>query len=139
MDSSGSLTPAQDTPKVRTPSHHLIRNRHHLSHPDGRQIHIAQTPEDHLKLQDELSKACPEDDFHVMIQGSTEHFAVIRELHAHHEARRESLRQEHGSVFEQFEKVREDLDHLARELNQMSDHGVRPSIKPSTGHRVHQT
>ncbi|OAP63445.1 hypothetical protein AYL99_02672 [Fonsecaea erecta] len=96
----------------------------HFIHPDGRKIHIAHTPEEHVKLQKELSQQHGPDEFDVVISGSPEHLAVVRELHAHHTARRDTLRETHGAVFHEFEKVRDDLDHLSSELNQLTHHGV---------------
>ena len=49
---------------------------------------------------------------------------MIQELHAHHEARRESLRERHSTVYDEFEKVRSDLDTLAAELHHISEHGI---------------
>ena len=126
MDTSGTVTPSVYTPRLES-GVTSPRNRQrirHLTHPDGRSIHVVQTPEEHLKLKTELSKTTPDGDFDVIIQGTTEHFAIIRELHAHHEAQREGLKLQHGEIYDQFEKVKEDLDHLNHELNKMTDSGV---------------
>lgn len=112
-------------------SHHLhlpgqghARRLKHFVLPNGRKVHIAQTPEDQARLLKELTHEDPGANFDVLIQGTPEAHSVIRELHAHSEARRESLRLEHGEIYEQFEKVKDELDHLSGELNKISDHGV---------------
>jgi hypothetical protein len=129
-----ALSPGGQTPTgIQSPP--LEQNRHphtehareklrHLVHYDGRRIHIAHTPEEHVKLQKELSQNQGSDQFDVVIAGSPEHLAVIRELHAHHSTRRDTLRDTHGEIFSEFEKVRDDLDHLSHELSQLTHHGV---------------
>ena len=136
---AGILSPAAGSPGAQTPTeilspqqeepHHAhighAKDRlRHLVHPDGRRIHIAHTPEEHLKLQKELSEIHSSDTFDVVISGSPEHLAVVRELHAHHSAKREDFRTTHGHVFNEFEKIRDDLDNLSRELNELTHHGV---------------
>jgi hypothetical protein len=113
-----------------TPHHHHLpdeghaRRLKHFVHPNGRRIHIASTPEEQARLLKELTHEDPNVNFDVLIQGTPEAHSVIRELHAHSEARRDSLRLEHGEVYEQFEKVKEELDQLSGELNKITDHGV---------------
>ncbi|KAJ9610550.1 hypothetical protein H2200_005327 [Cladophialophora chaetospira] len=102
---------------------HAKERLRHLIHPDGRKIHIAHTPEEHIKLQNQLRQQGAEQ-FDVVISGSPEHLAIVRELHAHHAARRNTLRELHGEVYNEFEKVRDDLDHLSQELNNLTHHGV---------------
>ena len=128
------LSPGTQTPTgVQSPQlgpHHHPHVEHakerlrHLVHPDGRRIHIAHTPEEHVKLQKDLSQQEGSNQFDVVISGSPEHLAIVRELHAHHSARRETLRNIHGEVYNEFEKVRNDLDHLSQELNHLTHHGV---------------
>ena len=48
----------------------------------------------------------------------------MRELHEHHQKRREALRQEHGDIYEQFAAVHRELEALSSELNAMSEHGT---------------
>ncbi|OAG40414.1 hypothetical protein AYO21_05314 [Fonsecaea monophora] len=103
---------------------HAKEKLRHFIHPDGRKIHIAHTPEEHAKLHKELSQQHGPDEFDVVISGTPEHLAVVRELHAHHSAQRDTLRERHGDIFYEFEKVRDDLDHLSNELNQLTHHGV---------------
>lgn len=117
MESLGAAT-SEHHPHSRSQ-----RLRHYV-HPNGRHIHIAHTPEDHGRLHQELIQEYPEQDFDILIQGTSEHFALIRELHSHHETRRESLRQQHGDLFDQFEAVQEELNHLSQELGKVTDQGV---------------
>ena len=105
--------------------HHAKESiRRHLVHPDGRRIQIAHTPEEHFKLQNQLREQGRNAEFDVVLSGSPEHLAVVRELHAHHSARRDTLRDTHGEVYHEFERVRDDLDHLSNELNHLTHHGV---------------
>jgi hypothetical protein len=123
MVSPGTATP---TPRhLHLPGEGHARRLKHFVLPNGRRIHIAPTPEDRARLLKELTHEDPEANFDVLIQGTPEAHSVIRELHAHSEARRESLRLEHGEVYEQFEKVKEELDHLSGELDKITDHGVK--------------
>ena len=131
MDTSGTATPGTPRHGSGVTSPRSRQRIKHLIHPDGRSIHVVQTPEENVKLRTELSKTTPDGDFDVIIQGTTEHYAIIRELHAHHEAQREGLKQQHGEIYDQFEKVKEDLDHLNNELNKMTDSGVCITLKPT--------
>ena len=51
-------------------------------------------------------------------------FQVVREIHDHHEQKRNELRERHGSLYEDFENVHTQLNHLSNELHLLSDHGV---------------
>ena len=114
--------------RFHLPGQNHARRLKHFAHPNGRRTHIAATPEDQAHLIKQLTHEDPDGNFDVLIQGTPEAHSVIRELHAHSEARRESLRIEHGEVYDQFEKVKEDLDHLSSELNKISDHGVNNAL-----------
>ena len=123
---------------ARSTPHHLhlpgeghARRLKHFFLQNGRRIHIASTPEEQARLLKELTHEDPNANFDVLIQGTPEAHSVIRELHAHREARRDSLRLEHGEVHDQFEKVKEELDHLSGELNKITDHGVNDAQLPS--------
>ena len=136
-------TPAE-TP-AEAPTHHLHTGRRlrKLLRPDGRRIHIAASPEEHLRLSRTLPNIEPDDNFEVHIHGSAEHVReesipypnwrceanqfqldAVRELHAHHEQRRTHLRNAHGNIYDEFENVKTELDTLANELHQLTDHGV---------------
>jgi low temperature requirement protein LtrA len=49
---------------------------------------------------------------------------AIRELHGHHERRRNTLREQHGEIYDQFENVKTELDLLSEELHNLTEHGV---------------
>ena len=95
-----------------------------LLHPDGKRIHIANSPEEHSKLKATLAKIEPDDNFDIYIHGSPEHLDAVREIHGHHEQRRESLREQHAHVYDEFEHIRGELDVLSEELHALTDHGV---------------
>ena len=48
----------------------------------------------------------------------------MREIHAFHEDKRHHLRSQHGQIYDEFELVKSELDSLADELLNLSDHGV---------------
>ncbi|EXJ56974.1 hypothetical protein A1O7_07318 [Cladophialophora yegresii CBS 114405] len=129
--SSGAQTPigVQSPPDTEHQRRHPRVNHareklRHVIHPDGRKIHIAHTPEEHVKLQKGLSQQQRGDQFDVVISGSPEHLAVVIELHPHHSARRDTLGDTHGHIFHEFEQVRSDLDYLSKELSHLTIHGV---------------
>ena len=66
----------------------------------------------------------PDGNFDVYIHGSPEHLDAIREIHAHHEQRRDQFRQKHTDVYEEFEHVHLELDALSNELHHLTEHGV---------------
>ena len=113
----------QDTPVPRHQSHHGRRLRK-LLHPNGRRIHIAATPDEHIKLTRTLPKIEPDENFEVYIHGSAEHLDAVRQIHAYHEQRRSELRSQHTEIYDQFEHVKDELDVIAAELHQLTDHGV---------------
>lgn len=116
--SPGATTPQQSH------LHHRGRRLRKFLKPDGGRVHIAATPEEHVKLQQTLPHIEPDDNFEVHIHGSAEHLAAVRLIHAHHEERHQNLRTKHSDIYEEFEAVRGDLDNLAEELNNLSEHGV---------------
>ncbi|KAG4435821.1 hypothetical protein IFR05_008680 [Cadophora sp. M221] len=93
-------------------------------HPSGRRIHIAATPEEHEKLKHELTKSEPDLEFDLCIRGSPEHVQVIRELKAHHESRRASIRENHTEIYNDFEHIESELAAIAAELDMLTDHHV---------------
>jgi len=103
--------------------HHRGNRLRHLMMPSGRKVHIANSPEEVLKLKNRL-EAEKDQDFDLVINGSPEHLEAVRIAHTHHESRREALREKHGADFDEFEAVRRDLDTLSHELHQLTDHAV---------------
>ncbi|KAF2721882.1 hypothetical protein K431DRAFT_65128 [Polychaeton citri CBS 116435] len=111
------------------PHHHRSRARErmrHFLHPDGRSIHVASSPEEAASLRTRLEQESHHEDrpFDVHISGTTEHLQALRECHSHHEGRRQSLRQRHGEIYEQFASVQSELEQLQYELERVTSHGV---------------
>ena len=146
MSDPESSTPPEPHEKAGDgASHHNLlqagRRLKKLLRPDGRRVHIASTPEEHTRLQKTLPKIEPDENFDCYLHGSPDHVRsfdmvaensqlmyaqldAVREIHAHHEQRRERLRDTHGDVYNEFERVKADLDALAEELHTLTDHGV---------------
>lgn len=121
---SGLSTGGTVTPSGHGGHHYHARRLLHFVRPTGRHVHIAHTPEQHEKLMKELISQYADGQFDVYIHGTPDHIDAVRELAAHHEAERERLRQQHGDIYDQFEKVKDDLDHLNEELHHITEHGV---------------
>ena len=68
--------------------------------------------------------ASGDQDFDLYIHGSPEHVEALREVHGHHERVRDELRQKYGDAYDDFEKVRLELDVISAELHAITDHGV---------------
>lgn len=111
-------------PEVTHGHFHTGKRLRQLLRPNGKRIHIAATPEEHIRLTRTLPNIEPDDNFEIYIHGSAEHLAVVREIHAHHEERRTNLRTKHGNIYDEIELVKMDLDTLADELHHLTDHGV---------------
>ena len=118
ISTGGTVTPS------RSSRHHHARRLLHFIRPSGRHVHIAHTPEQHEELRKQLTSHYTDQEFDVYIHGTPEHIDAVRELHAYHEAARDRLRAEHGPIYDQFEQVKDDLDHLNEELHQITEHGV---------------
>lgn len=103
---------------------HTGKRLRQLLRPNGRRIHIAATPEEHIRLTRILPNIEPDDNFEIHLHGSVEHLEAVREIHAHHEERRIHLRTKHGDIYDEIEHVKMDLDALADELHHLTDHGV---------------
>ena len=103
---------------------HTPRRLKKLLRPNGRRVHIAATPEEHVHLTRTLPNIEPDDNFDCFIHGSDEHLEAVREIHSHHEQRRAILRHTHGDIYDEIENVRTELDTLADELHYLTDRGV---------------
>ncbi|MCJ1280498.1 hypothetical protein MMC21_008327 [Puttea exsequens] len=120
-------TPIESVKQTNEPSHghfHTGKRLRKLLHPSGKRLHIADTPEEHVRLQRTLPNIEPDSNFDVFVHGSAEHLDAVREIHAHHEQQRAHLRTTHGNIYDEFEQVKQDLDILADELHHLTDHGV---------------
>ena len=107
-------------------SHHHHRGhrlRQFLS-PEGREVHIALSPEEAETLRRDLAAIRKDQAFDLVINGSPEHLEHLRRAHSHHESRREALRAKHGEAYDEFENVRTELDVLSSELHMLTDHAV---------------
>jgi low temperature requirement protein LtrA len=92
--------------------------------PDGREVHIALSPEEALSMRRRLEAIKDGESFDLVISGSPEHIEALRQAHSHHEQRRHALREKHGDAYDEFERVREDLDSLSIDLHMLTDHAV---------------
>ncbi|KUJ08616.1 uncharacterized protein LY89DRAFT_691040 [Mollisia scopiformis] len=130
--STPTLTPPSSHPQPRSPSSHTPQHSHHRGRrlrnfllPDGREVHIALSPEEAEILREKLKVIRKDEGFDLVINGSPEHLDALRRAHSHHESRREDLRRRHGEdVFDEFESVRAELDALGSELHMLTDHAV---------------
>jgi hypothetical protein len=105
--------------------HHRGRRLRNFLLPDGREVHIALSPEEAESLRQRLGAVRGKDEpFDLVISGSKEHLDALRLTLSHHERRRESLRMKHGDDFDEFENVRAELDQLGSELHMLTDHAV---------------
>ncbi|KAI9741143.1 MAG: hypothetical protein M1834_002856 [Cirrosporium novae-zelandiae] len=125
---SGNKTDDNSIEKSPHSPYHSHGHQHHghslkhLFRPDGRKVHIAPSPDVAEQLHKSLSRE--EKEFDIYIHGSPEHLNLLREIHAHHESRQDNLRQQHGSIYDEFENVRLELDVLSAELHRLTEHGV---------------
>ncbi|KAF4629577.1 hypothetical protein G7Y89_g8568 [Cudoniella acicularis] len=104
--------------------HHRGRRLRNFLLPDGREVHIALSPEEAESLRQRLSAVRKDEPFDLVISGSPEHLEALKKAHSHHESRREALRQKHGDDFDEFENVRSELDALGNELHMLTDNAV---------------
>ena len=117
----------RNQPSVGHQHPHLDRARNrlrHFLHPDGKKIHIADSPQEALKLRQQLQALHHDSEFDVVISGGPEHLEALRKAHRHHRDQKENLRKQHPEVFDSFAIVHADLDALASELDRVTSHGV---------------
>jgi len=115
------------TPRTSVSGHHHHRGRRlrNFLLPDGREVHIALSPEEAESLRQRLEAVRSKDEpFDLVLNGSPEHLEALRKAHSHHETRREKLKEKHGSAYDEFENVRAELDALGSELHMLTDHAV---------------
>lgn len=62
--------------------------------------------------------------FDLVINGSSRHIDALRKAHSHVEQQREFLREKHGQDYDEFERVRADLNSLSIDLHMLTDHAV---------------
>ena len=105
-------------------NHHRGRRLRHFLLPDGKKVHIALSPEEASSLRQRLDAISANEPFDLVISGSPEHLEALRRAHSHHEQQRETLKQKHGQAYDEFERVRDDLEALGSELQMLTDHAV---------------
>ncbi|KAI9759129.1 MAG: hypothetical protein M4579_002576 [Chaenotheca gracillima] len=103
--------------------HHGRRLKQFLR-PDGRTAHVAMSPDEVEGLKRHLSSTMSPEEFDVYIHGSPEHLEALRQVHEHHQQRQNDLRERNIDVYEEFARVRSELDALSAELHMLTDHGV---------------
>jgi len=120
-----STTPTTTLSSGSQHHHHRARRLRNFILPDGREVHIALSPEDAEVLRQRLNAIRkPDEPFDLVISGSPEHLDHLRTAHTHHENRREALKEKHGEAFDEFENVRAELEALGSELHMLTDHAV---------------
>jgi hypothetical protein len=112
--------------------HHTGRRLRHFLRPDGRKVHIVQSPDEAEKLRKVISRRASQEfgkkgdfEFDIVVHGSVDHVNALRETHNHHEKQRDNLRIKHGDLFDEFERVMRELDRLSTELHMVSEHAVQ--------------
>lgn len=111
------------------PFHHTHHKRHrllHLIHPSGKHIHVVHHPRDLDERRRELARQHDDEkiDYELVVYGTPEHLSAVRDIQSHNLAKRETLRQKHPDVFQEFDLVHETLDHLSDELNHLTNRAI---------------
>ncbi len=120
-----STTPTTSLSTNGHQHHHRARRLRNFLLPDGREVHIAPSPEEAEILRQRLTAIKSKDEpFDLVINGSPEHLGHLRTAHTHHESRREALKIKHGEAYDEFENVRAELEALGSELHMLTDHAV---------------
>ncbi len=70
LDGNEDKAAISTTTTVRERPHHTKKSFRQFLRPNGRKVHIAQTPEEHARLKKELH---PPEDFDIYIHGTEEH------------------------------------------------------------------
>ena len=60
----------------------------------------------------------------MILHGSPDHLQALRDLHAHHESKRDELKARHGNIYTDVEHVKSELDALSAELHHLTNHAV---------------
>jgi hypothetical protein len=112
--------------------HHRARRLRNFLLPDGREVHIALSPEEAETLRQRLKAIRNDEGFDLVINGSPEHLDALRRAHSHHEQRRDALKAKHGEAYDEFENVRTELDALG-------SGSCHPSISHIHGYYMRKT
>ncbi|KAF1982184.1 hypothetical protein K402DRAFT_363361 [Aulographum hederae CBS 113979] len=128
MDTPKGGATGTTTTGSATPVHHHLhvpgRRLRHFLRPDGRKVHVT-TPEEVEDMRRRLSTI--ETEFEVVIHGTEQHINALRETHEHHEREKATLREKHGDILDEFERVIRELDALSSEIQNVSEHAVELS------------
>ncbi|KAF2149931.1 hypothetical protein K461DRAFT_281165 [Myriangium duriaei CBS 260.36] len=117
---------AESAPRANDHHHHVhARERlRRFLHPDGRTIHVADTPQHAKRLRKQLEDQSSDEPFDIHISGSPEHLDALKQTRSHHEQHQERLRTQHCELYKQFESVRGALDNLSGELDRVNAQGI---------------
>ncbi|RVX72944.1 hypothetical protein B0A52_03297 [Exophiala mesophila] len=133
---SSPETDPKATSGTTTPSSHQHAH-HHFHHPhvrrltqfvlphNGKTVHVCHSPE-HVeeKKRELLEQEKGLTEFDIVLQGSPDHLEAVKQLHMHHEKRRDDLKERHGDIYSDIENVKSELDSLAAELHHLTAHAV---------------
>ncbi|KAL9085524.1 MAG: hypothetical protein Q9165_007569 [Trypethelium subeluteriae] len=125
FETASTLAPSQHHGVSFGHHHHSGKRIRHFLHPDGKKVHVAASPSDIDILRKTVSAIEKEGDFELVVHGSVEHVEALRDTHAYHEGRRNTLREKHCDVFDELESVIRDMDSLSDELHNISEHAVQ--------------
>lgn len=103
---------------------HRAKRLRSFALPDGKEVHIALSPEEAQNLRQRLETIRKDEPFDLVIHGSPEHLEALKRAHTYHEQRRQTLRETHTDVYDEFERVRDELDALGADLHMLTDHAV---------------
>lgn len=110
------------------PHHYHLRRTtqrlKHLIHPNGRRVHVVQTPAEAEELKRSISHGRA-DEVEICLSGTEEHLEVLRSIHAHHDEMRNELRERYGEAFDQAEMVILEMEALSDELKHLNDRAVQ--------------
>lgn len=120
-----SETPAFSTSPHTSSTHkHRGKRLRHFLSPEGKEVHIALSPEEAETLRQTLEAIKQGESFDLVLNGSPEHIEHLRRAHTHHERRRADMQAQYANIYDEWERLREDLDHVSSELHLITDHAV---------------
>ncbi|RDW87366.1 hypothetical protein BP5796_03060 [Coleophoma crateriformis] len=111
------------SPHTRGSHHGGCRLRHFVL-PDGKNVHIALSPEEADSLRERLKVVSDDEPFDLVINGSPEHLDALRIAHDHHEKKCDTLKQTHGPTYDEIENTRSQKDAFAQELHTLAHQAV---------------
>ena len=113
---------------------HERAEAHHLHHVDVRRklkqlvlpesnqpVYVATSPHE-AELIRRMSKIDGAAGADCLVHGSDEHLVALRKIHAHHESRKQRLRDQHGPLLDELEATLRHVDALKLELDQAASH-----------------